>query len=52
MTNDKAGTIKAEHKAEIVEVFGETGKRIAERLAADPKATFLGELFKDFAKGK
>ena len=48
--NNTTGTIKAEHKADIVEVFGELGKEIADKLAADPNATFLSLLFADFTK--
>jgi hypothetical protein len=51
ITNDNSGTIKAEHAKDIIEVFGDKGKEIAEKLAADPSATMLGLLFADFAKG-
>ena len=50
LTNDNVGTIKAEHKKEIVAVFGSRGKKIAQTLAENPSATMLGELFKNFAK--
>jgi len=51
ITNDNAGTIKAEHAKDIIDVFGEKGQEIADQLAADPSATMLGLLFADFAKG-
>ena len=49
-TNNSVGTIKAEHAKDIENVFGDKGKEIAAKLAADPQKTFLGELFADFAK--
>lgn len=50
LTNDNAGTIKAEHATEIVKVFGDKGRKIAEKLAENPQATMLSLLFADFAK--
>ena len=50
MTNNEHGTIKAADKKEIIQVFGQKGKEIADKLAADPKATMLGLLFADFSK--
>ena len=51
ITNDNTGTIKAEHAKDIINVFGEKGQEIADKLAADPSATFLSLLFADFSKG-
>lgn len=51
-TNNTAGTIKAEHAKEIIEVFGEKGREIAEALKADENATMLGLLFAGFADSK
>ena len=48
LTNNEAGTIKAEHSEEIIRVFGPKGQEIAAKLAEDPKATMLGLLFADF----
>lgn len=50
MTNNEAGTIKAEHKNEIIQVFGDKGKEIAAKLAENPQATMLSLLFADFNK--
>ena len=50
MTNNELGTIKAEHKTEIEAVFGERGTEIAAELEANPQATMLGILFKNFSK--
>ena len=50
MTNNDVGTIKAEHKVEIIAVFGDKGRDIAEKLAENPQATMLSLLFADFAK--
>lgn len=50
LTNNEAGTIKAEHKTEIVEVFGKMGEVIANKLADNPQATMLELLFAELAK--
>jgi hypothetical protein len=51
-TNNNVGTIKAEHAKEIIEVFGDKGREIAEALKADESATMLGLLFAGFAEKK
>ena len=48
-TNNTAGTITADHAKEIIEVFGDKGREIAEALKADPSETMLNLLFKGFA---
>ncbi len=48
--NNTHGTIKAEHAKEIIEVFGDKGREIAEALKADETATMLGLLFAGFAE--
>lgn len=50
MDNNTVGTITAEHSEQIIEVFGEKGRKIAENLKKNPKTTMLAELFKNFAK--
>ena len=47
-TNNTVGTIQAKHAPDIIKVFGEQGKKIAQELAADPKATMLGLLFESW----
>jgi len=48
--NNTHGTIKAEHAKEIIEVFGDKGREIAEKLKADDSATMLGLLFAGFSE--
>tara|TARA_B110000495_G_C22634608_1_gene377228 strand:- start:391 stop:555 length:165 start_codon:yes stop_codon:yes gene_type:complete len=48
-TNNTAGAITADHAKEIIEVFGDKGREIAEKLKADDSATMLGLLFAGFA---
>ena len=49
-TNKNAGFINENHAKELAEIFGDKGKQVAKRLAADPKATALSLLFENFTK--